>query len=116
MAKRICFISKLNEEPLYEEMEVEFKYFNGFAVSQKQKSIAELALMHEVVYNTSKSELKNQTLNLNSLIERLNINLAGMSENTGYAIYFVDDVGHYHQFSKNGFPNVRRSTQTVRQQ
>lgn len=42
MAKRICFISKLNEEPLYEEMEVEFKYFNGFAVSQKQKSIADL--------------------------------------------------------------------------
>ena len=73
----------------------------------KQKSIAELALMHEVVYNTSKNELKNQNLTLNSLIERLNISLAGMSENTGYAIYFIDEAGHYHQFSKNGFSNVK---------
>lgn len=39
MAKRICFISRPSEYPIYKEMEVEFKYFNGFAVSQKQKSI-----------------------------------------------------------------------------
>ena len=30
-----------------------------------------------------------------------------MSENTGYAIYFIDETGHYHQFSKNGFSNVK---------
>lgn len=39
MAKRICFISKPSEHPIYNEVEVEFEYFTGFAVSQKQKSI-----------------------------------------------------------------------------
>ena len=39
MAKRICFISKPYEHPIYDELEVEFEYFTGFAVSQKQKSI-----------------------------------------------------------------------------
>lgn len=72
----------------------------------KQKSIAELALMHEVVYNTSKNELKNQNINLNSLMEELNTSLSGMAENTEYAIYFIDDAGHYRQFSKNGYPDV----------
>lgn len=44
MAKRICFISSPNENPIYKEIEVEFSYYNGFAVSQKQKSICS---MHE---------------------------------------------------------------------
>lgn len=39
MAKRICFISKLYEYPIYDEVLIEFEYFTGFAISQKQKSI-----------------------------------------------------------------------------
>ncbi|MDD4795413.1 MAG: hypothetical protein PHG03_02515 [Bacilli bacterium] len=47
MAKRICFISTPSENPIYKEIEVEFEYFNGFAISQKQKSINSL---HKSVY------------------------------------------------------------------
>jgi hypothetical protein len=52
MAKRICFISTPSEYPIYKEIEVEFEYFNGFAVSQKQKSIRS---MHESVNRMNKS-------------------------------------------------------------
>jgi hypothetical protein len=52
MAKRICFISTPSEYPIYKEIEVEFEYFNGFAVSQKQKSIRS---MHENVNKMDKS-------------------------------------------------------------
>ena len=52
MAKRICFISIPSEYPIYKEIEVEFEYFNGFAVSQKQKSIRS---MHESVNKMDKS-------------------------------------------------------------
>lgn len=47
MAKRICFISRPSEYPIYKEVEVEFEYFNGFALSQKQKSISS---MHKSIY------------------------------------------------------------------
>lgn len=52
MAKRICFISTPSEYPIYKEIEVEFEYSNGFAVSQKQKSIRS---MHESVNKMDKS-------------------------------------------------------------
>lgn len=42
MAKRICFVSKPNEQPIYKEVEIEFDFFTGFALSQKQKSIKSL--------------------------------------------------------------------------
>lgn len=42
MAKRICFVSTPYENTIYKEIEVEFEYFNGFAISQKQKSINSL--------------------------------------------------------------------------
>ncbi|NMA48975.1 MAG: type II toxin-antitoxin system VapC family toxin [Tissierellia bacterium] len=42
MAKRICFISEPHNHPVFREIKVEFKYYSGFAVSQKQKSIIEL--------------------------------------------------------------------------
>ncbi len=41
MAKRPVFIEK-DTFPFYEIKEIEFKYYSGFAVSQKQKSIREL--------------------------------------------------------------------------
>ena len=42
MAKRIYFKSTPLENKLFEENFCEFKYYSGFAVSQKQKSIADL--------------------------------------------------------------------------
>ena len=41
MAKRPVFIAK-DSYPFYEIKEIEFQYYSGFAVSQKQKSIREL--------------------------------------------------------------------------
>lgn len=38
MASRLCFVTKLDTS-FFEEKEIEFKYYNGFALSQKQKSI-----------------------------------------------------------------------------
>lgn len=51
MVKRICFVSKPNDNPIYKEIEVEFNYYNGFAVSQKQKSISS---MHESIVRIDK--------------------------------------------------------------
>lgn len=39
MAIRLCFISTPNNKKVYDEIEVEFEFFNGFAITQKQKSI-----------------------------------------------------------------------------
>jgi len=52
MAKRLCFISSADEFPLYKEIEVEFKYYNGFAISQKQKSINSLHESIKSIDNT----------------------------------------------------------------
>jgi type I restriction enzyme M protein len=52
MAKRICFVSRPERHPVFEEIEVEFKYYTGFAVSQKQKSIFS---MHERIYQIDKT-------------------------------------------------------------
>lgn len=52
MAKRICFISKPNDYPMYKEIEVEFKFFSGFSISQKQKSINAL---HESIGKLDKN-------------------------------------------------------------
>lgn len=42
MAYRICFIAQNIKMPAYKEIETEFQYYSGFAVSQKQKSIMSL--------------------------------------------------------------------------
>ena len=42
MALRVCLMSTPNDKNLFKEIYVEFKYYNGFAVSQKQKSIESL--------------------------------------------------------------------------
>lgn len=46
MAHRVCFLTQFNNGPVYREIEVEFQYFSGFSVSQKQKSIKSL---HEII-------------------------------------------------------------------
>ena len=42
MATRPIFIATKNKKNLFEEIEIDFKYFNGFAVSQKLKNIQSL--------------------------------------------------------------------------
>lgn len=42
MANRPIFIPTNNEKELYKEVGIEFKYFNGFAISQKSKCISSL--------------------------------------------------------------------------
>ena len=83
MAKRICFISRPYEYPIYKEIEVEFKYFNGFAISQKQKSINS---MHESIYRMDKSlqVLEVSTKSTNPTGVALSaFNLKFLNENTG---------------------------------
>ena len=46
MAKRLCFVSTPNEKSMFREVEVEFKYYSGFALSQKRKNIAS---MHQAI-------------------------------------------------------------------
>ena len=42
MANRPVFTTTLNKKELFKETEIEFKFFNGFSVSQKSKSIVSL--------------------------------------------------------------------------
>lgn len=42
MAIRLCFISKPYSFPVYDEMAIDFQYYSGFSLSQKQKSIESL--------------------------------------------------------------------------
>ncbi len=56
MATRICFVSTPNNIKAYDEIDIEFEFFNGFAITQKQKSIKS---MHK--------EIKRISSNLNVL-------------------------------------------------
>ena len=42
MANRPVFLTSDNSDELYKEIEIEFKYFNGFSITQKAKSIKSL--------------------------------------------------------------------------
>ena len=84
MAKRICFISKPNEKPIFKEMEIEFKYYTGFAISQKQKSIN---AMHEKIKQLDRSlrVLEISTKSSNPIGVSLSaFNLKFLDENSGY--------------------------------
>jgi len=83
MAKRICFISKPNEKPIFKEMEIEFKYHTGFAISQKQKSIN---AMHEEIKHLDSSlrVLEISTKSSNPIGVSLSaFNLKFLDENSG---------------------------------
>ena len=49
MAKRPVFVAK-EVYPYYEVVEVEFDFYPGFAISQKQKSIAALHKSYRALY------------------------------------------------------------------
>jgi len=42
MAKRPIFLTSTNPNYLFEEKEINFKFFNGFSITQKAKSILSL--------------------------------------------------------------------------
>ncbi len=50
MAKRLCFISTPDEKTIFKEECIEFEYFRGFSITQKQKSIASL---HESIIKSN---------------------------------------------------------------
>lgn len=52
MARRICFIPMIDTHLIYDELLVDFKYFNGFSLRQKQKSIES---MHSSILNINPS-------------------------------------------------------------
>lgn len=83
MAKRICFVSSTTEYPIFKELEVEFKYYTGFAISQKQKSIKS---MHESIGKIDKSlrVLEVSTKSTNPIGVALSaFNLKFLDESTG---------------------------------
>ena len=83
MAKRICFISKPSDYPIFRELEVDFKYYTGFAISQKQKSIS---TMHESIKSIDNSlqVLEVSTKSTNPIGVALSaFNLKFLDENTG---------------------------------
>ena len=52
MAKRICFISTPESNSIFQELMDEFKFYNGFALEQKRKSIISF---HESILKLNKS-------------------------------------------------------------
>jgi len=54
MSKRMFFIPSVKEDCFYEERYVEFKFYTGFALSQKQKSIES---MHTEILNLNQGYL-----------------------------------------------------------
>ncbi|MCW1361002.1 hypothetical protein OLQ22_08215 [Campylobacter jejuni] len=78
MAKRIYFLT--DNEKIYKEIEAEFEYFNGFAKSQKQKSIKSF---HEAIkkqYPDKKIlEISTKSENLGTQFSAFNLTLDGYS-------------------------------------
>jgi type I restriction enzyme M protein len=88
MAKRICFISKPFENQIFEELEVNFEYFTGFALSQKQKSIHS---MHSEINKIDKSlqVLEISTKSNNSIgvaLSAFNLKFHDIKSDTDYPI------------------------------
>lgn len=52
MAKRICFVPRPNKQPIFEEIEIDFQYYNGFSYTQKEKSITSL---HQSIHDYDKN-------------------------------------------------------------
>lgn len=103
MAKRICFLSRPDEHPIFSEIEVEFKYYSGFAVSQKQKSIC---AMHESIKLTDSSlrVLEISTKSTDPLGVALSaFNLKFVDEKTGNA-YPLENIFQSSKVFEGGGP------------
>lgn len=53
MAERLCFIPTYDNQIIMEKV-IEFKYYTGFAISQKQKSIKSLHNEIKKIYSDKK--------------------------------------------------------------
>jgi len=84
VAKRPVFIPNLNGDFLVREEEIEFVFFNGFAVSQKQKSINSLHQSAEALLDISGDILEVSTKSMQRIGTELSaFNLTITSENHG---------------------------------
>ena len=84
MAKRPVFIPQLTGESLVREEEIEFVFFNGFAVSQKQKSINSLHEAAVTALELSGEILEVSTKSMQKVGTELSaFNLTIASENYG---------------------------------
>lgn len=103
MAKRICFISSPHDNPIYKEIEIEFNYFSGFAVSQKQKSVN---AMHEEIklLDSSLQVLEVSTKSTNAIGIALSaFNLKFLDEVTGKE-YPLENIFQSSKVFENGGP------------
>lgn len=101
MANRPIFVPTSNTKELFKEVDVEFKYHNGFAVSQKSKSINSL---HENALNHGYHEvLEVSTKSSEKLGHRLSaFNL--MLETENYGTISIESVFQGSKVFDNGGP------------
>jgi type I restriction enzyme M protein len=86
MATRLCFISRPDKLPVYEELPIEFQFYSGFSLSQKQKSIASL---HDNIHilDSSFRVLEISTKSMNSL---------GVALSAFNLAFFDKETNQYH--------------------
>lgn len=103
MARRVCFLAQLNNVPAYQEIEMEFQYYSGFSVSQKQKSIKSL---HENIRSLNEGirVLEVSTKSPDSIgVELSAFNLHFYDENTGKE-YPLENVFQSSKVFEHGGP------------
>lgn len=103
MVKRICFLTKPTEKALYSEIEIEFDYYSGFALSQKQKSIES---MHQSIKKMNK-DLKIMEISTKST-NRLGVELSAFNlkyfDEITQKEYPIENVFQSSKVFQNGGP------------
>ena len=105
MAQRKCFIVDMKNDSFFQEKTIDFEYFNGFSLVQKQKSIISL---HKSILNIDKDfkVLEISTKSVNSIGKKLsafNLRFYDESTNRNYAI---ENVFQSSKVFENGGPFV----------
>jgi len=103
MANRIFFLSRPSGDLVYEEISIEFKYYPGFALSQKQRSVKD---MHDSILklNPSMKVLEISTKSDNPLGARLSaFNLKYIDNVTGRE-HPIENVFQSSKVFMNGGP------------
>jgi len=105
MAKRFFFVSCPYENSIFKEVEVNFNYFNGFSMSQKQKCISS---MHESINSLDKSlnVLEVSTKSTNPIGVSLSaFNLQFLDERTGVE-YSLENIFQSSKVFEGGGPYI----------
>lgn len=103
MAKRICFISRENQFPVFVEKVIDFKYYSGFAISQKQKCISE---MHKAIseYDNNLKALEISTKSTNPLGVALSAFNLKFYDDTSGKYYHIENIFQSSKMFENGGP------------